>query len=37
MIFVAILLVLIALVGAPLFTALAAGALVTSYASEISP
>ncbi len=37
MIFVAILLVLIALVGAPLFTTLAAGALVTSYASEISP
>ena len=37
MIFVAILLALIALVGAPLFTALAAGALATSYASEISP
>jgi len=37
MIFVAILLVLIALVGAPLFIALAAGALVTSYVSEISP
>ena len=37
MIAIAALIVLIALVGAPLFTALAAGALVTSYASEISP
>ena len=37
MIAITALIILIALVGAPLFTALAAGALVTSYASEISP
>jgi C4-dicarboxylate transporter DctM subunit len=37
MILVTLLLVLIALVGAPLFTALASGALLVSITSEISP
>ena len=34
---ITIFLILIALVGAPLFTALASGALLVSIASEISP
>jgi len=37
MTFIVLLLVVIALIGAPLFTALAAGALLVSFASEISP
>jgi len=37
MIFIVLLLVVIALTGAPLFTALAAGALLVSFTSEISP
>ena len=37
MTFIVLLLVVIALTGAPLFTALAAGALLVSFASEISP
>jgi C4-dicarboxylate transporter, DctM subunit len=37
MIFIAIFLIIIALIGAPLFTVLASGALLASYASEISP
>ncbi|HHJ36078.1 MAG TPA: TRAP transporter large permease subunit [Gammaproteobacteria bacterium] len=37
MIFIALLLVVIALIGAPLFTALASGAILASYSAEISP
>ena len=37
MIFIAILLVLIALIGAPLFTVLASGAILASVAEDISP
>jgi len=37
MIFVAFLLILIALIGAPLFTVLASGAMLASYADDISP
>ena len=37
MILIVLLLIAIALIGAPLFTALASGALLASYTSEISP
>jgi len=37
MVFFAILLLFLALIGAPLFTVLASGALLASYAEEISP
>lgn len=37
MIFIVLLLIIIALLGAPLFTALASGALLASYSSDISP
>ena len=37
MTFIVLLLIITALIGAPLFTALAAGGLLASYASEISP
>ena len=37
MAFIAILLVLLALIGAPLFTVLASGALLASYSADISP
>jgi len=37
MIFIVFLLILIALIGAPLFTVLASGAMLASYADDISP
>ena len=37
MIIAAILLVIIALIGAPLFTVIAAGGILTSYSTDISP
>ena len=37
MVFVALLLILLALIGAPLFTVLASGALIASYSEDISP
>lgn len=37
MILIAILLILLALIGAPLFTVLASATIITSYASDISP